>query len=109
MKTKEEVKRTYITEDGKEFKSKSEAETHEMEEYRKTVPESSKYIIGRIHDKGGGWFHKYKRKEYKNGNIRFWKQGETGNIKYAYKFKTFEDAYNNRNIMFSIRHDILTL
>lgn len=96
MEVKEDIKRTYITKDGKEFKTIREAEAHEMEEYRKTVPESSKYVLGFIHDRGAGWFSKFKRQEYKNGKIKFRKQGGTSNIKYAYKFKTFEDAYNNR-------------
>jgi len=110
MKVKEDIKRTYVANDGKEFENKNDAENHEMKEYRKTIKPSSKYILGRIQPNGSGWFEKYKRREYSNRKISYLNQGNTSNIKYAYKFSTFEDAYNTRKVSnYYIAVEILTL
>ena len=95
MKTKQIVKTTYIAEDGKEFTDVNDAETYELkiakEEFRKNTPYSTKYIVGYKHlEDKGGFFFKY-RKSIKKG--KWIKIGSTGNIKYASKFMTFEDAF----------------
>jgi hypothetical protein len=49
-------------------------------------------VIGVILNDGTGYFQRYKKIE-KNGNVKYcWLSGTT-NVKYAYKFDSFKDAY----------------
>jgi len=96
MQIQEEVKRTFIADDGTEFSTELECYEYEMVEAHKEVGKSQKYVIGHLYNDGTAYFQKYKRKEYKNGKIAYYDKGGTYNVKYAYKFDSFEEAYNVR-------------
>ena len=93
MKTNEKITRTYEAEDGTIFENKEECQTYEMEEAKKKVGSSSKYVIGRYNRdcEGkicGGSFKKFGTKRRRGA------PSYTGSLKYATKFSTFEEAYN---------------
>ena len=94
MQIQEEVKRTFVADDGTEFSTEKECHEYEMIEAHKEIGKSQKYIIGHLYNDGSAYMRKYKRKEYKNGKVAHYDMGGTGNVKYAYKFDSFEEAYN---------------
>jgi len=110
MKVNEKVIRTWQAEDGKVFNDKQECWNYEMEEAKKKVGPSTKFVVGRYNRdcEGkicGGSFKKF-------GTTR--RRGApsyTGSLKYATKFSTFEEAYSilKKNGYYSSYDNILTL
>ena len=94
MKIKDNIIRKYIAEDGTEFDSEKVCRNHEMKLANKKVGKSAKYVIGVIFNDGTGYFYRYVKTETKKGVVSYWCKGGTSNVKYAYKFDTFEEAFN---------------
>lgn len=109
MKVNEKVIRTYQAEDGKVFTDKQECWNYEMEESKKKVGPSIKYVIGvAVREKGKivrGSFKKFNTGRRRNA------PGYTSSLKYATKFSTFEEAYSSlKNAGYYTSYDdILTL
>jgi len=94
MKIQEETLRNFVADNGAIFDNEEDCFKYEKELAQSTVQESTKYIVGEVTIYGSGYFQKYKKKEWKNGSIQYKCAGGTGNVKYAYKFDSFEEAYN---------------
>jgi hypothetical protein len=92
MKIKDNIIRKYIAVDGKEFDSEKLCLNYETKLAKKQVGESSKYVVGVVFTDGTGYFQRYKKQTNK-GIVRMWGDGGTSNVKYAYKFDTFEEAF----------------
>jgi hypothetical protein len=93
MKIQEEVLRKFVADNGAVFDTEEECYKYEMGLVQSTVQESTKYVIGYILPDGSGYFQKYKRYQWKNGSVKWTNMGGTSNVKYAYKFNSFEEAY----------------
>ena len=94
MKIQEEVTRKFIANNGATFDTEEECYKYEMGLARSTVPESTKYVRGHLYNDGTANMSKLKKHVWKNGNVKWSDMGGTGNVKYAYKFDTFEEAYS---------------
>jgi hypothetical protein len=93
MKIQEEVLRKFVADNGAEFATEKECYKYEMGLAQSTVGESTKYVLGYVCNDGSGYFQKYKRHQWQNGNVKWTNMGGTSNVKYAYKFDSFEEAY----------------
>jgi hypothetical protein len=94
MRLIEKTERIFEACDGARFANEKECHEYEMEIARSEVGKSSKYVIGTIFNDGTGYFQRYKKIQWKNGNVKYCALGGTTNVKYAYKFDSFEEAYN---------------
>jgi hypothetical protein len=90
MKVQEKVQvdKTYVAVDGKEFTDKAACESHEFFYWRCKVPEAGKYVISIGGEDYMNFLAFKKTYRYKNPQ-----QSWVGNLKYAKKFLTFEEAY----------------